>query len=295
MGRAGGIAGRILAGNDGKGGNVFTGSRGKEWREHLYRKPWEKVRLEDERLRNFKMILQYEGTRYQGWQRQVSTENTIQGKLEALLSKMAGEPVEVNGSGRTDAGVHAMGQVANFHADTDKRPEEIMDYMNFYLPEDIAVISLAEAPQRFHSRLNATGKTYCYRVLNTKIPHVFERRYVHVVEEALDVEAMRKAAAYLLGTHDFRAFTSNKRSKKSTLRRIDEIRIEQAGEEVRFWYSGNGFLYHMVRIMTGTLLEVGLHKREPGTAAEILASGCREAAGELVPAKGLTLMEVRYQ
>lgn len=246
-------------------------------------------------MRNFKMILQYEGTRYQGWQRQVSTDNTIQGKLETLLSKMAGEPIEVYGSGRTDAGVHAFGQVANFHVETTMESEEIMDYMNFYLPEDIAVVSLTEAAERFHSRLNATGKTYCYRVINSKIPHVFDRRYVHVVEEKLDVKVMKKAAEYLLGTHDFKAFTSNKRSKKSTVRRIDEIRIEQiAGDEIRFWYSGNGFLYHMVRIMTGTLLEVGAHKRKPEEAAEILASGCREEAGELVPAKGLTLMEVRY-
>jgi len=266
------------------------------------------------------MILQYEGTRYQGWQRQIHTDNTIQGKLETLLSKMAGEPVEVCGSGRTDAGVHALGQVANFHGEIQMEPEEIMDYMNFYLPEDIAVVSLKEAPERFHSRLNATGKTYCYRVLNTKVPHVFDRRYVHVVEEKLDVKAMEEAAQYLLGTHDFRAFTSGKRGKKSTVRRIDEIRIERVkgapmglqlpaglrsfdgnkktlaeGDEIRFWYSGNGFLYHMARIMTGTLLEAGTHKRKPEETGEILASGCREKAGELVPAKGLTLMEVRYQ
>lgn len=272
-------------------------------------------------MRNFKMILQYEGTRYQGWQRQVSTDNTIQGKLEALLTKMAGEPVEVCASGRTDAGVHALGQVANFHLETSMDPEEIMDYMNFYLPEDIGVVSLTEVAERFHSRLNAVGKTYCYRVLNTKTPHVFDRRYVYVMEEKLDVEAMKKAAEYLSGTHDFKVFTSAKKSKKSTVRRIDEIRIERAvsmpmglqvpeglsgfggsrgkqltaGEEVRFWYSGNGFLYHMVRIMTGTLLEVGIHKRQPEEAAEILTSGSREKAGELVPAKGLTLMEVRYQ
>lgn len=255
-------------------------------------------------MRNFKMILQYEGTRYQGWQRQESTDNTIQGKLEALLTKMTGQKTEVQGSGRTDAGVHAMGQVANFHSDVAMVAREIMEYMNVYLPEDIAVIALEEAPERFHSRLNAKGKTYCYRVVNDSVPHVFDRRYVHVVEEQLDVEAMERAAAYLLGTHDFKAFTSNRKSKKSTIRTLDAIRIErtasvsmgmQNGEdEIRFWYSGNGFLYHMVRIITGTLLEVGRHKRNPEEIAEILAGGCREAAGELAPAKGLTLMEVRY-
>lgn len=255
-------------------------------------------------MRNFKMILQYEGTRYQGWQRQESTDNTIQGKLEALLTKMTGQKTEVQGSGRTDAGVHAMGQVANFHSDVAMDAREIMEYMNVYLPEDIAVIALEEAPERFHSRLNAKGKTYCYRVVNDSVPHVFDRKYVHVVKEQLDVEAMERAAAYLQGTHDFKAFTSNRKSKKSTIRTLDAIRIErtasvsmgmQNGEdEIRFWYSGNGFLYHMVRIITGTLLEVGRHKRNPEEIAEILAGERREAAGELAPAKGLTLMEVRY-
>lgn len=253
--------------------------------------------------RNFKFILQYEGTRYQGWQKQESTDNTIQGKLEVLLSKMTGTKTEVQGSGRTDAGVHAIGQVANFHAATDKTPEEIMSYMNRYLPEDIAVIHIEEMPERFHSRLNAKGKTYCYRVLNTGVPHIFDRRYVHVVEQPLDIEAMQKAAGYLEGTHDFRAFTSNKRSKKSTVRTIDWIRIERTGsslfpeerqDEIRFIYSGNGFLYHMVRIITGTLLEVGMHQRKPEEMAMILESGLRENAGELAPAIGLTLMEVRY-
>lgn len=252
-------------------------------------------------MRNFKMTLQYEGSRFKGWQKQENTENTIQGKLETLLSKMTGQKIEVQGSGRTDAGVHALGQVANFHADTEMSTEEIMKYMNDFLPEDIAVISLEEAPERFHSRLNARGKTYCYRVLNSQVPHVFDRRYVHVVSGKLDVEAMKRGAEYLTGTHDFKAFTSNKRGKKSTVRTIWEIRIEKAEsismgvkDEIRFWYSGNGFLYHMVRIMTGTLLEVGMHKRRPEEIAEVLAAGCRENAGELVPAKGLTLMEVRY-
>lgn len=255
-------------------------------------------------MRNFKMILQYEGTRYQGWQKQESTDNTIQGKLEALLSKMTGKKVEVHGSGRTDAGVHAFGQVANFHADTDKSPEEILAYMNFYLPEDIAVIELTEVSDRFHSRLNAKRKTYCYRVINSSLPHVFDRRYAHTEEEELDIEAMKQAAKYLIGTHDFKAFTSNKRSKKSTIRTIESIRIEKVestslsrsgkADEIRFIYSGNGFLYHMVRILTGTLLEVGKHKRKPEDIVGILNSGSRENAGELAPAKGLTLMEVQY-
>lgn len=251
-------------------------------------------------MKNYRIVLQYEGTRYQGWQRQESTENTIQGRLEALLGKMTGQKVEVIGSGRTDAGVHAACQVANFHLDTEKTPEQIMDYMNAYLPEDIGVIEIKEVGERFHSRLNVKGKTYRYRVLNTKIPHVFDRRYVHTVEEPLDVAAMQKASSYLEGTHDFKAFTSGKRGKKSTVRTIDSIRIEQVAasfvwdREIRFTFSGNGFLYHMVRIMVGTLLEVGMHKRKPEDMADILAGGLREKAGELAPARGLTLMEVRY-
>ena len=255
-------------------------------------------------MRNFKVILQYEGTRYQGWQKQESTGNTIQGKLEMLLSKMAQTKVEIQGSGRTDSGVHAVGQVANFHLDTDKSATEIMEYMNEYLPEDVAVVAIEEVGERFHSRLNAKGKTYCYRVLNTAVPHVFDGRYVHVVTNELDIPAMQKAAEYLVGTHDFKAFTSTKKSKKSTVRTIESIQIERvktpfspesSGEgEIRFTFRGNGFLYHMVRILMGTLLEVGMHERKPEEMPEILQSGLRERAGALVPAKGLTLMEVRY-
>ena len=245
-------------------------------------------------MRNFKMILQYEGTRYQGWQRQESTGNTIQGKLETLLSKMCGRAVEIQGSGRTDAGVHAAGQVANAHMETDMTPEEILSYMNSYLPEDIGVLSVEEVPERFHSRLNAKGKTYCYQVINSEIPRVFERRYAYCFAEKLDDDSMRKAAAYLCGTHDFAAFTSAKKSKKSTVRTIDEIRIEREGDMLCFTFSGNGFLFHMVRILMGTLLEVGAGKRIPEDIQGILESKNRSMAGALVPAKGLTLVEVRY-
>lgn len=245
-------------------------------------------------MRNFKVTLQYEGTRYQGWQKQEGTDNTIQGKLEALLSRMAGSKVEIQGSGRTDAGVHAAGQVANFHLDTDQSPSQIMDYMNFYLPEDIAVISIEEVPERFHSRLNAKGKTYLYRVINSPVPHIFDRKYAWTVEEKLDVDAMRKAAAFLEGTHDYKAFTSLKKSKKSTVRTVERILIECVDDEIRFTFRGDGFLYHMVRIMMGTLIEVGLHKKKPEEITGIFEKGLRENAGELVPAKGLTLLEVRY-
>lgn len=240
-------------------------------------------------MRNFRMTLQYEGTKYQGWQKQESTDNTIQGKLEVLLTKMVKEEVAVQGSGRTDAGVHAMGQIANFHCNTDMTETEIMKYINTYLPEDIAVVELKEVPERFHARLNAKGKIYRYRVLNSDIPHIFDRRYVYQSDAEYDMESMKKAAEYLCGTHDFKAFTSTKKGKKSTVRTIYEIHIERIEDEIRFTFYGNGFLYHMVRILMGTLLEVGRGEKSPEMIPEIIEGKNREAAGELVPAKGLTL------
>ena len=247
-------------------------------------------------MRNFKIIIQYEGTRYQGWQRQDSTGNTIQGKLEAILAKMTGlHFVQVDGSGRTDAGVHALGQVANFKIDTKLPAAAVMDYINQYLPEDIGVIAIEEMPERFHSRLNAKGKTYCYRIWNEKLPCVFLRRYVYEVPEPLDLDAMRTAAACLVGTHDFKAFTSNKKSRKSTIRTMDAILIDKEGSEVVITYSGDGFLYHMVRILTGTLIEAGLGQRDPASVKTLLEKDAtRHLSGVLVPAKGLCLMEVRY-
>ncbi len=248
------------------------------------------------KMRNFRILVQYEGTRYQGWQRQDSTGNTIQGKLEMILAKMTGlDFVQVDGSGRTDAGVHARGQVANFKIDTALSAQEVMDYLNHYLPEDIGVTSIQEVPERFHSRLSAKGKTYCYRIWNSSLPCVFERRYVYELPEQLDLDAMRAAASCFVGKHDFKAFTSNKKSKKSTVRTIDAIQIENVGKEIVITYSGDGFLYHMVRILTGTLIEVGLGQRSPASVGALLAqNAARELSGVLVPAKGLCLVEVRY-
>lgn len=259
--------------------------------------PAEKVKNQKRKVmmkRNYRAILQYEGTRYQGWQKQISTDNTIQGKLESLLFKMTGEIVEVNSSGRTDAGVHAYGQVISFACNTDMSPEEIRDYMNQYLPEDIGVVSVAVAGERFHARLNATGKIYRYRVLNSTIPSIFDRRYVFQVPEKLDLEAIQKGIFYLEGKHDFKAFTAKKNSKKSTVRTIHEIKMEKIGEELIFTFYGDGFLYHMVRILMGTLLEIGQHRRTPESILEAFASGDRVKAGFLAPAQGLALMKVFY-
>lgn len=245
-------------------------------------------------MRNIKLWIQYDGTRYSGWQSQEHTGQTIQGKLTAVLERMTGETVELQGSGRTDAGVHALGQVANFHTKSSLSCEEMLCYMNRYLPEDIAVIQVEEAEPRFHSRLNAVRKTYVYRIWNSPIPNVWERKYLYLVEEKLDLEVMQRAAELLCGTHDFRAFCSNKRMKKSTVRTLESIEMEKEGSELRLIFTGNGFLYNMVRILTGTLIEVGLHKKEPEEITEILESQERERAGFTAPAQGLYLKKVEY-
>lgn len=245
-------------------------------------------------MRNIRLLIQYDGTRYNGWQSQGHTDQTIQGKLTKVLERMLGEPVDLQGSGRTDAGVHAAGQTANFRTKTVFSCGEILDYVNHYLPEDIAVLEVQEADLRFHSRLHALRKTYIYRIWNSPVSNVFERKYVYQVKEMLDVEKMREAASLLEGTHDFRAFCANKRTKKSTVRTLERIEIEQKGAELSLYFTGNGFLYHMVRILTGTLLEAGLGKRKPEEMTQILASLNREKAGPMAPALGLCLWKVEY-
>ncbi|MBQ9141931.1 MAG: tRNA pseudouridine(38-40) synthase TruA [Lachnospiraceae bacterium] len=245
-------------------------------------------------MRNIRMKVTYEGTRYQGWQKQEASENTIQGKLERLISRMCEEEISIQGSGRTDAGVHALGQVINFHTNSPMRTEEMISYMNHYLPEDIAVVEVTEAAERFHSRLNARGKRYSYRVWNSAVPNVFYRRYAYTVEEGLDVKRMQAAAAQLLGEHDFKSFTSAKKGKKSTVRRIDRIDIKKEGDLLTFTFEGNGFLYHMIRILVGTLLEVGKGERTADSMSQLIAAKNRELAGVLVPGKGLVLEEVFY-
>ena len=244
-------------------------------------------------MRNLRLDICYDGTRYRGWQRLSGTDNTIQGKLENALSRILGEPVEISGSGRTDAGVHAKGQVANFHCKSTMPAEEILLQLRRYLPEDIGIYSCREASGRFHARLNAKEKTYCYRIWNSEAPCVFERRFVAVFPEKLDVAAMEKAAEKLLGEHDFSAFCGNPRFKKTTVRFLRSIRIQRIGEELRLSFTGNGFLHSMVRILVGTLIEVGRGQRS-AESMEALFGAKREQAGFLAPPQGLCLMEVEY-
>lgn len=244
-------------------------------------------------MRNVRLDLCYDGSRYKGWQRLAKEQNTIQGKLEQILSRLLGEEIEVTGSGRTDAGTHAKGQVANFHCQSQMPCGEILEGLRRYLPEDIGIYSCRNVSPRFHARLNAKEKTYRYRLWNSEAPCVFDRKYVYIFPDALDVEKMQKAAEYYLGTHDFSAFCGNKNMKKSTVRAIQSFTVERVGEEIHFTVTGNGFLQHMVRIMVGTLLEIGSGKREAESILQ-LYGGQRADSGVLVPACGLCLMEVTY-
>ena len=244
-------------------------------------------------MRNLRLDICYEGTRYRGWQRLSATDNTIQAKLEQTLSRILGEPIEVSASGRTDAGTHAKGQVVSFHCESRMPCDEILFQLRRYLPEDIGIYSCKNVSPRFHARLNAKTKTYVYRVWNSDAPCVFERKFVHIDPRPLDLEKMRRAAEDFLGQHDFAAFCANKNMKKSTVRYIESLDITRRENEIFFTVTGNGFLHHMVRIMVGTLLEVGRGERaDDGIPA--LFNATRADTGELIPACGLCLMEVTY-
>ena len=248
--------------------------------------------------RNYKITIQYEGTRYDGWQKQGNTENTIQGKLEHVLERMTGQPVEVQGSGRTDAGVHAIGQVANFRLpDGWDQADAVMAYINRYLPEDIVVTAIEPVHDRFHSRLSAVKKVYTYQIETGQKRDVFIRRMQYGLGKTLDVEAMKKAAVLLEGTHDYKSFCGNPKMKKSTVRTVYSITVHEDPKSsvVSLAFVGNGFLQNMVRIMTGTLIEVGLGERSWQSMKNVLEAKDRQAAGVTAPAQGLCLAGVLYE
>ena len=244
--------------------------------------------------KNYKLKISYDGTRYYGWEHQPDRE-TIQGKLENVLSIMCDNtPIDVIGAGRTDAGVHARAMIANVHMDTPMKCEEILTYMNRYLPDDIAVMDVREAAERFHARYKAVGKTYCYTCFDGRVKPVFNRKYYTPVDEELDVKKMQQAATFLEGEHDYKSFCGNSRMKKSTVRIVDRIEVRRSKGYVYFTFHGTGFLQNMVRILVGTLIEVGQGKMEPEQVADILEAKNRQAAGPTAPAKGLCLMKVDY-
>ena len=248
-------------------------------------------------MANFCLMIQYDGTRYNGWQRQGNTSNTIQEKLETILEQLYGEPVDLNGSGRTDAGVHALRQIANFRIPrimSRYSCQKIQDYFNQYLPQDIRVLAVEQVPERFHARLSASSKLYEYRIDCGEVANVFQRRYLLRVEDKLNLEHMREAADLLTGTHDFKSFCANRHMKKSTVRTIYEIAIEENDGILSIRYHGDGFLYNMVRIITGTLLRVGGGMIAPEEIPDILAAKDRGRAGETAPPQGLRLVKIEY-
>lgn len=243
---------------------------------------------------NYKMTIQYDGKKYNGWQKQGNTDNTIQGKIEKILSAMLKEDIEIHGAGRTDAGVHAKEQIANFKTKQKLEVDFILDYINQYLPMDIAVTKVEEVEERFHSRLNAKAKRYQYIINNSNISDVFLRKYVYQYDEILDVACMKKASTYLVGSHDFKSFCANKHMKKSTAREVYDIKIVKEGTLIYIDFYGEGFLYNMIRIMVGTLIEVGTGKLRPEEINDILERLDRKYAGFTAPACGLTLFSVEY-
>ena len=245
-------------------------------------------------VKNYKLKIAYDGTRLYGWERQPG-KDTVQGKLENVLSRMTGDVVEVTGAGRTDAGVHARAMVANVHMDAGERDSDsIRDYLNLYLSDDIAVTDVSECSDRFHARYNAKSRSYLYTIFDGPVKPVFNRKYYTRLDSPLDVELMKEGAQFLLGEHDFKSFCGNPKMKKSTVRSIEKLEIRRSKGYVYINIKGSGFLQHMVRIIAGTLIEVGYKKLEPSKVKEILEAKDRSLAGPTADAKGLTFMSVEY-
>ena len=243
--------------------------------------------------RRFKLIVEYDGTAYCGWQRQLNGPS-VQQELEEALSRLTHERVSVVGSSRTDAGVHAMGLCAHFDSATRIPAEKIAFALNTMLPADIRIRESSAAPEGFHARFASCGKVYTYTFFNARHANAMGRLYSAHVPVVMDAQRMHEEAQALLGTHDFAAFAASGSVVKSTVRTIYRVKVERSGDYVTLTVLGNGFLYNMVRIIAGTLMEVGTGKREPGAIARAIETGDRLALGQTAPAQGLTLRQVLY-
>lgn len=257
-------------------------------------------RQAERRGQNICLAVAYDGGGFCGWQRVENAKKpSIQGTLEGVLSESFGRAVRLSGAGRTDAGVHALGQVANAFVPCGLWREHGLDWWlrewNSRLPGEVRIQSVREVRAGFHSRYSAVGKQYCYLFDTREVPSVFLRRYAFACGGSLDVEAMRRAAAFLLGEHDFTAFASVMEEGRGTVRRIDRLEFITRPGVLRLEVSGNGFLYHMVRILAGTLYEVGIGEREPESILQAEKSGNRQDAGRMLPGQGLFLEEVFYE
>ena len=244
-------------------------------------------------MRNIKLTIEYDGKEYNGWQKQPNKLN-IQGEIERAIQNITGKQVELIGSGRTDAGVHAFGQVANFKIDSDFPIEKMAIAINSQLKKSICIKKAEEAPQEFHSRYNCHSKTYQYIIDNSEQGTAIYRGLTYHVSQKLDIEKMQKAVAYFVGEHDFSSFKSSGTSSKSSVRIIYDAKVERNGEKVIICLTGNGFLYNMVRIISGTLVEVGLNNIKPEDITKIIEAKNRQVAGKTLPPQGLFLMSVKY-
>lgn len=245
---------------------------------------------------NYKLTIGYDGARYSGWQKNKNAKDTIQTKIETIIKEVIGETVNLIGSGRTDKGVHAEMQIANFHCNARQKSNSLKYQINALLPEDIVVQSVNKVDESFHSRFSAKSKTYRYTLwkANCETYPLFQRKYVYHLEEQVDVDLMLVAAEKFVGEHDFKGFSSDK-TKKSTVRTINRFDVIEEDDYIEIEIEGNGFLYNMVRIIVGTLIEIGRGERHDGTIDEIFETKQREFAGYTVPAKGLSLVDVVYK
>jgi len=248
-------------------------------------------------MRNIRMTIEYDGSKYKGWQKQNqkgSNVSTIQDKIENVLSKMTGEEIQVIGCGRTDTGVHAENYIANFHTNSDLSVDMMLNYLYEYLPEDIVVKAMKDTGDRFHARYNVKAKTYVYRINNNRFRNVFNKKYTYHIQEKLSLDEMKAAAEVLVGTHDFQSFTSLKPNTKPTVRTINYINITENNGLIEIEVNGNGFLLNMVRILSGTLIEVGKGSLKPYDINKILEEKKKSEACPIAPAKGLCLKSIEY-
>lgn len=246
-------------------------------------------------MRNIKLTIMYDGKDFNGWQKQPNKLN-IQGTIEKVISEMTGEEIELNASGRTDAGVHSFGQVANFKTNSKIPIDKFPIAINSKIKKSIVITNAEEVEERFHSRYNCKRKTYRYIIDNSEFPTPMYRYLEYHIPNKLNIEAMKKAAKYFEGEHDFKAFKSSGTSSKSSVRTIYKAEVKKVeNNRIYIELTGNGFLYNMVRIISGTLVEVGLGKIKPEEIKNIIESKDRQKAGKTLPAHGLYLMNVNYK
>ena len=245
-------------------------------------------------MKNLKMMLEFDGSRYKGWQKQADNDLTVQGKLEEVLSKITEQSVKVSGCERTDVGVHAENYVANFHTNSDLSIEAMLDYLQEFLPEDIVVKSMVEASEKFHAAFNIKSKTYVYKINNNELRDVFNRKYVYHTEEKLNLEEMRITAKALVGTHDFESLSTVATNTNASTRTINYINITEKNSVIEIEINGDDFLWNMVKIVIGGLLEVGKGKLKAIDIENLLNDKTASAYIPMAKTKGLFLRDVQY-